>query len=133
MSAQQANSQVSNTHTVMSKAHKVHTNTDVYVCEHEQLNVYQFMRSVKRRLLKMVTTHNGTQPGLAPSYFLAYALGGIYLNAGYCDMYVPRRKPRTAIVFKNSTYTENNSLWRNLKLFRSFSCKNSNITHYSKH
>lgn len=55
MCTQQANSQGSNTHKVMSKAHKVHTNTDVYVCK--QLNVYQFIRSVKRRLLEMVTTH----------------------------------------------------------------------------
>jgi len=28
---------------------------------------------------------------------IAYALGGNYLNEGYCDMYVPERKLKTTI------------------------------------
>ncbi len=101
-------------------------NTNSWMC----ISLWDLWNDVSWRWWQHTMELNQASP---PHTFLAYALGGIYLNAGYCDMYVPRRKPRTAIVFKNSTYTENNSLWRNLKLFRSFSCKNSNITHYSKH
>jgi len=38
-------------------------------------------------------TNNATQPGPVPFY--VYALGGNYLNEEYCEMFVPRRKPKT--------------------------------------
>jgi len=72
-------------------------NTVGYVCEYKKLNVYQYVRSMKWRLSDMAATNYATQPDLAPWYFFAHALGVNYLNGGYCDVHVPRRKLRTII------------------------------------
>jgi len=72
---------------------------------------------------------------LALFLFLFFnALGGNYLNEGYCDILSWKRTQdynRGVSGTSETMFTdiENNSLWREFVLCSLLSCSNSNITH----